>query len=273
MYKKNSDLINPKDENIKIWRYLDFAKYVSLLDKSALFFSRADKLGDPFEGSFPIINARQRKIVQEKLLANMPQELRHYLPTSESQVEFLKNTREFVFINSWHENEQESAAMWSHYLRSTEGIAIQSTFACLRDCFEPNTRNIYISELQYIDYSNQIILENSLYSQFLYKRNSFKHEQELRAFTYIDDKDGFEDGFLNIPKHSFQDIKEGLTNIQNLSSQDGIYVNVNLDKLIQNIYVAPNSPKWLFDLVVSITKKYNLNKPMLQSGLDEKPVY
>lgn len=273
MYKKNSDLINPKDENIKIWRYLDFAKYVSLLDKSALFFSRADKLGDPFEGSFPIINARQRKIVQEKLLANMPQELRHYLPTSESLVHSLKSMREFVFINCWCENKQESPAMWNLYLKNSKGIAIQSTFACLRDCFESNTRDIYISELQYINYSNQIILENGLYSQFLYKRNSFKHEQELRAFTYIDDKDGFKDGMVNIHKYSLQDISNGATNIHNLISQDGLYVIVNLNKLIQNIYIAPKSEKWFFELVESINKKYGLDRPALPSDLDKEPIY
>ena len=40
------------DFNSVIWRYMDFAQLVSLLDKEALFFCRADKLGDPFEGAW-----------------------------------------------------------------------------------------------------------------------------------------------------------------------------------------------------------------------------
>jgi hypothetical protein len=49
----------PPNPNTKIWRYMDFAKYVSLLDPNGLWFSRmdklgeslGDKLGDPFEGT------------------------------------------------------------------------------------------------------------------------------------------------------------------------------------------------------------------------------
>ena len=41
----------PSDTSIKLWRYMDFTKFVSLLDSNSLFFSRADLLGDPYEGS------------------------------------------------------------------------------------------------------------------------------------------------------------------------------------------------------------------------------
>ena len=43
----------PNDPNIHIWRYMDFTKFVSMLQKGGLIFSRADKLGDPFEGFYP----------------------------------------------------------------------------------------------------------------------------------------------------------------------------------------------------------------------------
>jgi len=43
----------PEDCEIKIWRYMDFTKLVFTLEESGLFFSRLDRLGDPFEGSVP----------------------------------------------------------------------------------------------------------------------------------------------------------------------------------------------------------------------------
>jgi hypothetical protein len=46
-------LKKPKYEHAKIWRFIDFTKFVSLIDKSALFFPRIDRLGDKFEGSIP----------------------------------------------------------------------------------------------------------------------------------------------------------------------------------------------------------------------------
>ncbi|SDF21388.1 hypothetical protein [Sporomusa acidovorans] len=40
-------------EDAKIWRYMDFAKFASLLTTSTLFFSKLKKLGDPWEGEWP----------------------------------------------------------------------------------------------------------------------------------------------------------------------------------------------------------------------------
>ena len=39
-----------KDSTI-IWRYLDLAKFLDLLENQFLFFCRADKFSDPLEGS------------------------------------------------------------------------------------------------------------------------------------------------------------------------------------------------------------------------------
>ena len=49
MYKEHR-ACNPPSSDAILWRYMDFTKYVSLLEKRALFFARADKLEDPFEG-------------------------------------------------------------------------------------------------------------------------------------------------------------------------------------------------------------------------------
>ena len=40
----------PTDENAKTWRYMDFPRFVAMLDRSALFFARADKMADKYEG-------------------------------------------------------------------------------------------------------------------------------------------------------------------------------------------------------------------------------
>src|SRR3954466_4331681 len=45
--------VGPEDPDGFIWRYMDFTKFVDLLDSKRLFFSRGDLLGDPFECSYP----------------------------------------------------------------------------------------------------------------------------------------------------------------------------------------------------------------------------
>ena len=43
----------PESDDIKLWRYMDFYKFESLLENKRLIFPRADKLGEPFEGTRP----------------------------------------------------------------------------------------------------------------------------------------------------------------------------------------------------------------------------
>jgi hypothetical protein len=50
MYERNPVFEQPKDEAVKVWRYMDFTKLISLVDSRCLFFSRADKLGDLLMG-------------------------------------------------------------------------------------------------------------------------------------------------------------------------------------------------------------------------------
>lgn len=45
-----TDYSIPSDETV-IWRFMDLAKFVSLLKDKALFMTRADKFEDQFEGA------------------------------------------------------------------------------------------------------------------------------------------------------------------------------------------------------------------------------
>ena len=62
MYKEHPVFRQPDEPTIKVWRYMDFTKLVSLIDSRRLYFARVDLLGDPFEGSWPKINVAARGI-------------------------------------------------------------------------------------------------------------------------------------------------------------------------------------------------------------------
>jgi hypothetical protein len=76
---------------------------------------------------------------------NLHLELAHYYKV-------LVNT---YLISCWHMNEQESAAMWSLYLRSNEGVCIQSTYRRLRSSLP---RCVRIGEVNYLNYDNERFL-------------------------------------------------------------------------------------------------------------------
>ena len=50
---KPGTYVPPENKACRIWRYLDFPRYVSMLLSKGLYFARIDQLGDPFEGASP----------------------------------------------------------------------------------------------------------------------------------------------------------------------------------------------------------------------------
>jgi hypothetical protein len=55
--------VKPPDIDVKIWRYMSLAKFLWMLQKNALYFSRSDLMGDPFEGHYSKDYCRERGII------------------------------------------------------------------------------------------------------------------------------------------------------------------------------------------------------------------
>lgn len=96
----------PSDPAIAIWRYMDFTKFVAMLETRSLFFARADKLGDPFEGSFSRGNALLRPIIYKELYEKVPAEMLAKMQAD--RADLAKWQRQWTFINCWHINSEES---------------------------------------------------------------------------------------------------------------------------------------------------------------------
>jgi hypothetical protein len=128
-------------EDASIWRYMDLSKFVSRLDRTSLFFARADLLGDKFEDCYDrsdLFNeGRMRKqlrltcprMSEEELAFHFSQPCRP--PATEAQ-DHLRRLDSQVrarsgYVSCWHRNDYESVAMWKVYLKSDEGIAVRST--------------------------------------------------------------------------------------------------------------------------------------------------
>jgi hypothetical protein len=241
----------------KIWRYLDFTKFFSMLENKALFFCRSDKLGDPFEGSYSKANIRSRVNIYSDWLK------KELLTLSI----LYKDIRRFTIINCWNINECESSSLWSLYAGAGRGIAIQSTVDRLKKCFGCElesgiVQGVFIAKVKYIDYNNEKIPEGSFIAPFLHKRKSFAHENELRAIIVkIPPTDSY--GHIDPDK---------LIKTPDIFDQ-GENIDVNLENLIENVYVSPLSPNWYRCLVDSVMKKYDLIRTSVISSLDESPVY
>ncbi len=266
-YKAHSLFIPPSNSKSKIWRYMDLAKFLSILDTRSLYFARLDQLAaaDPFEGYYTSLNIKFDDIPFEKLSEEWKDNIKtketykSIIRSSRLSREHTKVNREVTFVNSWHVKEYESAAMWSLYLSNHEGICIQSTFDNFVASLESYEEfDIYIGKIKYIDYEREAIPMGNLLSPYIYKRKSFEHEEELRALIWTP-QNGKNDG-VNLKNNKFKD-------------DMGLYVPVNIEKLIEGIFVSPSAPKWIANLIRSIVEKYEIEAEVVRSDLSVKPIY
>lgn len=51
MHEQHPNFDAPSDPDISVWRYMNLAKFVSMLQGDALYFARPDRMTDEFEGS------------------------------------------------------------------------------------------------------------------------------------------------------------------------------------------------------------------------------
>ena len=233
------------DESIPIWRYMEMSKFSLLVTRKKLWFSRGDLLGDEHEGTYPecMVRKRESKWSNDELNSRIRRGS--------------KEGRKHTYVSCWTKQDPESFAMWKIYTPNATGIAIQSTFNRLKDSLKDEINDIFIGKVEYIDYDKiGKITDPYLWfiNSILRKRKVFKHEQELRAFI------------RKIPKGGFSQRSKP-------TIVEGIYVPVDLNILIDKIFLAPTSPQWQFDLLKSMIPKYQLNKKVIHSSLDDKSYF
>ncbi len=251
--------------DIPIWRYMDFARFLDLIRSNALYFRCVEEFKelDPFEGAFPTNHVTG-------LLPDWRSQgaLEHHLSILTDQIVAMCDVvRKLVYVNCWHVNEYESAAMWSQY-GPTDGIAIKTNIERMKASFATDHRNVRISEIRYIDYDKQ---DSDYRRIYLYKRKSFEHEKELRAF--VDNDRLFmklASQVLNLkpPSPALLDV----VNDHTVKYETGVKVNACAMTLIEEVRIAPRAQPFVEDVLRDVMAKYGLgNKLLRQSTIREMP--
>ena len=259
MFKEHKDFKTPEDGK-KIWRYMDFIKFVDILDRKKLFFPTADRLGDPFEGSFPKAYIDYFNAHLDEIFRPGTWELikREQAPKGFSRAR--RTARKYIAISCWNMQEEESAALWQLYCHSDDGIAIQSTIKRLKDSLGDEKRDIFIGKVKYIDYYSQppsdSLPDDFFPNPFLYKGKSFVFENEVRAVTRLPELKRIGDFDAKV-----------------IRGHKGYDVTIDPSLLIENVYLSPIISKWQKKVVESVLSKYGLKQEVRQSDLNKKPVF
>lgn len=252
--------IETPDNNQKIWRYIDFSKYVDLLTTSELYFARADKLEDPYDCS------------SMQFLGDTYKQLSSANPWGKERASQVNTfERLFVYLNCWHMNDVESAALWRLYSENKyETIAIQTTFEKLDSEIKLkwDRDGISISKVKYnpenagkpidgIPGARSFSGVSFGWECIIYKRPSFAHEKELRAIIF-QRVDKLREGILRNEAHLEKLLKE---------RDPYIRIKITPSALIEKVYVSPLAKDWFVELVKNVSGE--LKDRVLKSDLYE----
>jgi hypothetical protein len=232
----------PIDPQIRIWRYMDFTQFVSMLEEKGLLFTRADLLVDKFEGT-------------------MSRPLYDFLEQhsdAEEHAGLLKLTKGWSFVSCCHMNECESVAMWEVYSTSKESVCVQTTYARLREALD---ENVYIGTVNYISYERDKIPASNTLWPLVHKRKSFEHERELRA-VWSD---------LASVSSASPEVAAGLR--YQPAPQSVVWKRVDLGSLVEKIFVSPTAGVWFLALLKKVLQTYGLNLPVERSDLAAEPLF
>ena len=231
------------NENQKIWRYLDFCKFESMLEKKALFFSKASEMQDKEEGHSPKMNLMAYFAENDP---DDPDGSKEFRDIRQSEHREEKDLQRRTFMTCWRIDDRESPKAWDEYIGNQEGVVIQSTYGKLKGCLKERYRvyadllrtgnlfeenSIFLEKVEYRNYPDRIGNKTPQEYLRLYtgKQPRFKWENELRAFLVLPNE--VEDSGFDVP--------------------------IDLEYLIENIYVSPKVQN-ILEKAKTLTERYSL---------------
>jgi hypothetical protein len=236
--------LQPDNLNDKVWRYMDLPKFFYLLDAKRLYLPSAERLGDKHEGSvFWFQKEIEQKVCVERGL----------METIAITSEMRQAQPKCTFISCWHKNNYDSHAMWKIYCGPKQGVAIMTSYLNLSKFV-----NLGLYAMGCVTYDNPGPLPDNHFAPFMQKRKAFEYEQEVRIVANLYTSPDFRD-----ENGKFRPSKQHLA------------LPVDLEKLVEKIYIHPEADDLYFRVVKSLVSKHapELNDRVEWSEMKAPPIY
>jgi hypothetical protein len=182
---------------LKIWRYVDLGKFVSMLATGSLYFTCPCQFEDPFEGWLPRSHLEaykhlfrgqleQIKNNRNSITALYPDcdrsMLNAFVQDAEKKLDVQQLLREVNNRFCWDINEGESDAMWKLYGSAGGGIAIQSSKAALEAALKGD--GIIIDRVRYMDFDEDEIEKGHRHYGLFIKRNLLRMSRSCGPLSF-----------------------------------------------------------------------------------------
>jgi hypothetical protein len=216
-----------------------------------LFMPEAKHLSDPLEGTAPGGEARWWAVKYKD--ANCRQ--RRVLKRNRQRLNgFRKMYRQHYFVSCWHMNLTETEKMWILYTKSTDAVAIRTTYSHLRRVLPDY---VFIGVVRYIDYSSDTAIApiKNVYEDIMHKNLPYEFESEVRAVACSLSRDT--QATMDFANHLFE--REGDHDFKVFAPP------INVVKLIDEVIIANQSGPKCRAKVKSICSNKGLPKPRVST--------
>ena len=237
MYYNHGEFDIPDDETV-VWRYMDFDKFEDLIQSRQLYFPRLDRMGDLTEGIFP--TQAQEKIIKFLIDKKRDDDLQSF--------EQIVNPRHRLnnFVSCWNIAGHESYLLWKSYTKDASAIAMKSTVGRLKQALnDDHDYEIYMGKVRYHN-NEDFIFRGNMYNLVMQKSAYYQPENELRI------------------------ISNNISQSGRKSDVDFNKVKVDLNILIDEIYISPKATQDHKTQVEGLLYANNLRKSVLVSGINDK---
>ena len=246
-----------ENQNQTIWRYMDLWKFESMLeDNGCLYFTRSDMFNDKLEGKYSDITLKN--LEDKYLKIHGKTFVENWKALYYSKGDYIDAVKRNSLVSCWHISDNENKNMWESYTSKKESIVIKSSieniYKALKNIPNNNTFNIDIGEVEYVNFHNTILeYKNHILEPLFYKDIEYKYEQELRIIVWKRP----ENNILN-------------TNLSNFNVCQGGSLNIDLDILIEEIYISPNSSDDFMEKIKQLLPDNLKNKVIKKSVLENE---
>ena len=275
MYKDIPN-IEPLNDDVTIWRYMDLASFMNLILEKKLMLRRASSFKDYYDTFVDLddesIKSLNKAFFEGEKRSNLSSQDAYKISSFDEESDYPMFTNpiqpifqedgiyiwsdergfpvglaDITYCSSWHENEHENYALWKIYLENKpEGVAIKTSVKRIRDILnKDDSRDFYIGKVNYNNDKIDIFKDKtSNHDIILRKRNEYEYENEIRIYT-IDEK--------------------------RILSTPCLYLPItNMEDLIEELWISPFAGKWVLETIDSFLKKNNLRVSINGSSIKER---
>lgn len=281
---------NMLDRSTKIQRYMDFSKFLHILESKQIFMCRIDKFEDKLEGGLTTINdffySGAAEALSNLVNNSLPLSLGRACNSPESieeaqqrQQEYedksrnksfttvfgdielseevtykdvIKAQKQWFDVSCWHSNidDTESIAMWKIYGNDTNSVCITTTIGQLLDSIEE-------------DENVNLLIQKVEYIDHRADHYSLEVDSKLAPFVHKHKAYKFENEVRLI---AYNHSNDPLNN----RADAGSLIRLKSNDFINSVKVSPEAHEWFFNLVKDIfNDRYEQTGVVARSDLDD----